>query len=344
MKYQFASDNTAGICPEAWQAIAQANHGYAASYGNDAWTAKASEQLRDLFEMNCEVYFVFNGTAANSLALAALCQSYHSIVCHEVAHIETDECGAPEFFSNGTKILLTTGADGKLDPSAVEDVITKRNDIHFPKPKVVSLTQTTELGTVYTPDEIKDIWRVARKHGLKMHMDGARFANAVAALGVRPREITWEAGIDVLCLGGTKAGIGLSEAVVFFNHELAEEFDYRCKQAGQLASKMRLLAAPWTAMLQDGLWLRYAKHANDAARKLADQLCQAPGVELMYPVQTNAVFVRLADHLHAALQKEWAYYQFIGGGSRFMCSWQTTDQDIEQLVACAQRATEGAML
>jgi len=172
MKYQFASDNTAGICPEAWEALRQANAGFAASYGDDPWTQRAADKLREVFEMNCDVYFVFNGTAANSLALASLCQSYHSVVCHEAAHIETDECGAPEFFSNGTKILTTPGQNGKLDPMAVERMITRRSDIHYPKPKVISLTQSTELGTVYTPDEIREIWRVARKYGLKLHMDG----------------------------------------------------------------------------------------------------------------------------------------------------------------------------
>jgi threonine aldolase len=340
MKYQFASDNTAGVCPEAWRAMEQANQGYAPSYGNDDWTAQASELLRELFEMNCDVYFVFNGTAANSLALASLCQSYHSVICHESAHIETDECGAPEFFSNGTKLLLAKGAYGKLDPNEVEKLVTKRSDIHYPKPKVVSLAQSTELGTVYAAEEIREIWRVARKHGLKVHMDGARFANAVASLDESPRKLTWEAGVDVLCMGGTKCGIGLSEAVVFFDRELALEFAYRCKQAGQLASKMRFLAAPWTAMLRDSVWMRYAECANRAAKRLAQELTQIHGIELMYPVQANAVFVQLPEPLQAALRAEqWAYYSFIGGGARFMCSWQTSEVDIQALVACLQRAT-----
>jgi threonine aldolase len=289
--------------------------------------------------MNCDVYFVFNGTAANSLALASLCQSYHSVICHEAAHVETDECGAPEFFSNGTKLLLTSGDDGKLNSDSVDQMVLKRTDIHYPKPKVVSLTQSTELGTVYQRDEICEIWRVARKHGLRIHMDGARFANAVAALAVAPREITWEVGIDVLCFGGTKNGMGMGEAVVFFDRKLSEEFDYRCKQAGQLASKMRYLAAPWAAMLQDGTWLRHATHANRMAQQLARRLGQIPGVKLLHPVEANGVFVHLPEHLHRALHAGgWAYYSFIGGGSRFMCSWQTREEDIDALVVCLEQA------
>jgi threonine aldolase len=292
-----------------------------------------------VFETNCDVYFVFNGTASNSLALSSLCQSYHSVICHEAAHIETDECGAPEFFSHGTKILLTRGRNGKLDPDEVEKAIIRRTDIHYPKPKGVSLTQATELGTVYTPEEIHEIWRVARKHGLRMHMDGARFANAVASLGVAPRKLTWEAGVDVLCLGGTKCGIGLGETVLFFDRQISLEFAYRCKQAGQLASKMRYLAAPWAAMLREGIWLSYAAQANARAGELAKKMAAIPGIELLYPVQANGVFVRMAEHLHVALKNDqWAYYGFIGDCYRFMCSWQTTTEDIDELITSLKRA------
>src|SRR6185369_6909407 len=241
---QFASDNYAGVCPEAWQAMAEANRSFVPSYGDDRFTERACGLLRELFETDCQVFFVFNGTAANSLALASLCLSYHSVICHELSHIETDECGAPEFFSNGTKILHVEGAGGKLDLDAVEQAITKRSDIHYPKPRVLSLTQSTEVGTVYTVDEIRAASELAGRYGMRVQMDGARFANAVAALGVAPAEITWKAGVDVLCLGGAKNGMAVGEAVVFFKRELAEDFDYRCKQAGQLASKMRFLAAP----------------------------------------------------------------------------------------------------
>jgi hypothetical protein len=216
----FASDNYAGICPEALQALLAANTGHAAAYGDDEWTRQASERLRELFATDCDVYFVFNGTAANSLALASLCQSYHSVICHELAHVETDECGGPEFFSNGSKLLLAKGEDGKLTPETVREVISRRNDIHYPKPHVVTLTQATELGTLYRPAEIAAIADLAHHCGLRVHMDGARFANAVASLDVTPADLTWRAGVDVLCFGGTKMGLPMGEAVVFFDRAL----------------------------------------------------------------------------------------------------------------------------
>ncbi|HEY5974211.1 MAG TPA: low specificity L-threonine aldolase [Geobacteraceae bacterium] len=332
---QFASDNYAGICPEAWEAMAAANQGYASSYGDDEWTAKACQRLRELFEINCEVFFVFNGTAANSLALAALCHSYHSIICHELAHVETDECGAAEFFSNGTKVLLVPGDNGKVDLAAVEHTVTRRSDIHYPKPKAISVTQATELGTVYSVAELQEIGELARRHNLRIHMDGSRFANAVASLNVPPRELTWQAGVDVLCFGGTKNGFAIGEAVVFFNRELAREFDYRCKQAGQLASKMRFLAAPWVGMLESGAWLTRAGHANRMAQLLATGLAALPGVSVKYPCQANSVFVQLTTQLCDDLRElGWHFYTFIGeGGARFMCSWETTEADVAALVA-----------
>lgn len=330
----FASDNYAGICPEALQAMIEANSGFVRSYGDDPWTLQACGLIRELFETDCQVFFVFNGTAANSLALASLCQSYHSIICHERAHVETDECGAPEFFSNGTKILLASGKQGKIDLAAVESLITRRTDIHYPKPRVLSLTQATELGTVYTADEIGAAGDLARRYGLRLHLDGARFANAVVSLGCHPADITWRAGVDLLCFGGAKNGMALGEAVVFFKKELAEEFDYRCKQAGQLASKMRFLSAPWTGMLQGGCWLERAAHANRCARILAERIQAIPGVTLMFPVQANAVFISLPQEYSDALhQLGWHCYSFIGaGGVRLMCSWDTKEEDIEALV------------
>jgi threonine aldolase len=327
----FASDNYAGICPEAWAALADANADHAPGYGDDAWTQKATDLIRELFETHCEVFFVFNGTAANSLALASMCQSYHSILCHETAHIEADECGAPEFFSNGTKVLLMSGANGKVDPAEIERLVKKRTDIHYPKPRAISLTQSTELGTVYSPDELKAIWAKAKAHGLKMHMDGARFANAVAALGCAPKEITWQAGVDVLCFGGTKNGIPVGEAVVFFDRELAREFDYRCKQAGQLASKMRFISAPWVGMLKDGIWLKHAGHANAMAALLEEKIRALPEVKFLFPRQANAVFAELPRRAVDGLKgKGWKFYTFIGqGGCRLMCAWDTQPADVE---------------
>jgi len=339
IRRHFASDNYAGICPEAWAALAEANQAHTVSYGDDLWTARAADLIREVFEMACEVFFVFNGTAANSLALASVGQSYHSILCHEIAHVETDECGAPEFFSNGMKVLQVPGADGKIDPAGIERMVRKRSDIHYPKPRAVSVTQATEVGTVYSTEELKAIWAKTKEFGLKLHMDGARFANAVASLGVAPKEITWQAGVDVLCFGGTKNGTPVGEAVVFFNRDLAHEFDYRCKQAGQLASKMRFLAAPWIGMLKDGAWLRHARHANEMAALLHDLLSQIPEVKILFPRQANAVFADVPPYAIAALRQEgWKFYTFIGqGGCRFMCAWDTQEADVRTFVADLKR-------
>lgn len=331
---QFGSDNYAGICPEAWQALERANEGHCPGYGNDEWTARAADLIRETFETDCEVFFVFNGTAANSLSLASMCQSYHSIICHETAHVETDECGAPEFFSNGTKVLLAPGKNGQLVPEAIERLVRQRTDVHYPKPRAVSITQATELGTVYTPEAVREIGTVCKRLGLTLHMDGARFANAVASLRVPPKTLTWQAGVDVLCFGGTKNGTAVGDAVVFFNHELAREFDYRCKQAGQLASKMRFLSAPWVGMLENGAWLRRAAHANAMAQLLHDALSAIPEVSILFPREANAVFAELPtpviDALHTA---GWHFYTFIGeGGCRLMCAWDTRPEDIQAFV------------
>ncbi|MCG3197561.1 MAG: Low specificity L-threonine aldolase [bacterium] len=295
--YQFASDNCAGICPEAWEALRQASEGYAPGYGDDSWTARASDLLRELFETDCQVFFCLTGTAANSMAIGHLCQSYHSVICHRYAHLETDECGGPEFFTNGTKILLAGGAHGKMDVEQVRDLVERRQDIHYPKPRVLSLTQSTEMGTTYKAAEIAALADFAHRRDLHLHMDGARFANAAAALETAPKDLTWKAGVDVLCFGGTKNGMPVGEAVIFFDRNLAEEFDYRCKQAGQLASKMRFLAAPWVGMLQSGAWLERARWANRCAMKLSGELTALPNVRILHPVEANAAFVEDARSL-----------------------------------------------
>ncbi|MGP0173946.1 threonine aldolase family protein [Pseudomonas sp. NCHU5208] len=332
---QFASDNYSGICPEAWAAMAEANQGHQRAYGDDEWTARAADHFRSLLDTDCEVFFAFNGTAANSLALASLCQSYHSVICAETAHVETDECGAPEFFSNGSKLLLASTENGKLTPQAIREIALKRQDIHYPKPRVVTLTQATEVGTVYRPEEVRAISQTCKELGLHLHMDGARFSNACAFLGCSPAELTWKAGVDVLCFGGTKNGMAVGEAIVFFDKALAEDFDYRCKQAGQLASKMRYLSAPWVGILQDGAWLRYAQHANHCAQLLASLVADIPGVSLMFPVEANGVFLQLSEPAIAALTaRGWRFYTFIGaGGARFMCSWDSDEARVRQLAA-----------
>ncbi len=331
---QFASDNYAGACPEAVAAMITANTGHAFAYGEDPWTAKASDALRGLFETEAEVFFVFNGTAANSLALAALCQSYHSVICTSTAHVETDECGAPEFFSNGSKLLVVETAGGKLTPEAVRALATSRRDIHFPKPAAVTITQPTETGLVYTIAEIRALSAVCRELGLRLHMDGARFANACASLGCSPADITWRAGVDVLCFGGAKNGLALGEAILFFDRDLARDFDYRCKQAGQLASKMRFLAAPWVGIIETGAWLGNATHANACARRLADGIADLETVRPLFPVEANAVFLSAPEAtLDALRERGWRFYTFIGGGARFMFAWDAEPTRVDALIA-----------
>lgn len=338
----FASDNYAGMCPEAARWFMEADgSGHQPAYGDDVWTQRVSDELRALFQTDCDVYFVFNGTAANSLALASMCQSYHSVICTPQAHIDTDECGGPEFFSNGSKLLttdpLTPAAQlAKLTPDDVERLVTKRDDIHYPKPKVVSITQATELGTVYTVEEVRAISAIAKRRRLKVHMDGARFANAVAHLGCHPSEITWRAGVDVLCFGGTKNGIPVGEAVVFFDRALSEDFAYRVKQAGQLASKMRFISAPWVGMLENDTWLRNGRHANAMAQRLYQGIKDVPGVRVMHPPEANAVFAFLPPAAIKTLQndKGWRFYDFIaGGGCRLMCAWDTRPESVDAFVA-----------
>ena len=342
---QFGSDNYAGVCPEALRWFLAANDGHQVAYGDDPWTERVADALRVLFATDCDVYFVFNGSAANSLALASLCQSYHSVICTPVAHVETDECGGPEFFSNGSKLLLAesaseSGRAGKLSPAAITQLVTKRSDIHYPKPKVVSITQATELGTVYDVEELRALTATARAHRLKVHMDGARFANAVAHLGCHPSDITWRAGVDVLCFGGTKNGLPVGDAVLFFDRTLSEDFAWRVKQAGQLASKMRFISAPWLGMLENDTWLRNAQHANAMARRLAERLQGVPGVRLLQDVQANAVFAQLPRAAIGRLQATgWRFYEFIaGGGCRFMCSWDTTPASVDAFAAAVRAA------
>lgn len=330
---QFTSDNASGICPEALEYTLKANQGSSPAYGNDEWTQRASDRFRELFETDCEVFFVFNGTAANSLALASLCQSYHSVICHEMAHIETDECGAPEFASNGSKLLLGKGENGKLTPESIEAIVSKRTDIHYPKPKVISITQVTEVGTLYSTSELQAIREVAQRYDLKIHMDGARFANAVVTSQNSPAELTWKSGVDVLCFCGTKNGMALGEAIIFFNKSLAEDFEYRCKQAGQLASKMRFISAPWLGLLETEAWLRNAQHANDCAAYLEQRLRAIPGIEILFPRQANAVFVQLPPAvIQHLIDQGWLFYTFIGSSVRLMCSWSTTHARIDALI------------
>ena len=331
---QFASDNWSGICPEALESLEQVNASHHIAYGDDRWTAEVCDLFRELFGVQCEVFFVFNGTAGNALALAALCQPYHAVICHRLSHVQTDECAAPEFFSGGAKLMPLEGPQGKLQARAIEEIAARPPDIHVSKPRAISLTQATELGTVYTPAELLALGELADKYALKIHMDGARFANAVASLGVKPAEITVDCGVDVLCFGGSKNGLAVGEAVIFFDAAPAEEFAYRCKQAGQLASKMRFVAAQWLGVLETGAWLKYAENANHCASELERLLGEIAELRIVVPCQANAVFVEIPqaviESLHA---KGWYFHTRKGmGGSRLMCSWDTTLDTVHAFV------------
>ena len=347
--WQFASDNTAGICPEAWSALEAANVGYAPSYGDDRWTARASDLIRALFECpQAQVFFLFNGTAANSLSLAALCRSYHAVICHEQAHINTDECAAPEFFSQGAKLLSVAGPGAKLTPSAVLRALDRRDDVHSSKPRAISISQTTEWGGVYQPAEVAALGELARAHGLALHMDGARFANALAALGTgsgsgaHAADLTWRAGVDVLSLGGTKCGLNTTEAVVFFQPQLAAEFDFRGKQGAQLASKMRFQTSQWVGVLESGAWQRHAAHANASAARLAATLQSELGLRPLRPVEANAVFIELHPAVADAMAKAgWHFHRMEEAGYRLMCSWATLTCDLEAFVRDLKSAVTG---
>jgi threonine aldolase len=334
MLQQFASDNNAGLCPEALEALLAANaHGHAAGYGDDAWTQRACDRLRALFETDCAVFLVFSGTAANALALAQICRSYHAVIAHAESHVAKDEAGAVGFFSGGASLLTADPPLAKLTPAAVEALATSGRGVHSVKPRALSLTEATEMGTIYSRDELIALTETARRAGLKVHMDGSRLANAVARLACAPADITWRAGVDVLCFGGVKNGLAVGEAMLFFDRDLAQELEWRVKQAGHLNSKMRLMAAPWVGLLESGAWLKNAWHANAMARRLWEAIARVPGIDLMAPVESNAVFVRMparvADRLR---QKGWRFYAW-GDGFRLMCAWDTAPETVDRLAA-----------
>jgi threonine aldolase len=326
---QFASDNNSGICPEALEAIDRFNGGHVVGYGEDEVTAKAAQLFRELFETECITFFVFNGTAANSLSIGAFCSPHHSVLCHRFSHIESDECNAPGFLNQGLRIVPVDGADGKVDPSDLREIL------RGGRPGVLSLTNTTELGTLYSLDAVGELAGIARESGLAVHIDGARFANAVASANCSPAELTWKLGIDVLVFGGTKNGLAFGEAIVFFNKDAAADFQYRMKQSGQLASKMRFLASQWIGLLSTGKWLEYARHSNRMADRLCSQLGRIETVKIQFPRESNAVFAKIPQPVVAKLySRGWRFYTDVGpgGGARLMCSWDTTAEDVDSFV------------
>jgi len=326
----FASDNNAGIHPLVLDAIHRANLGHVVAYGDDPITQRAIAQVQSLFQNRVDVHFTFNGTAANVLGLKALTKPHHAILCAETAHISVDECGAPENFT-GCKLLTIATPDGKLTPSLVMSKMTGVGDQHHVQPRVISITQSTELGTVYRPDEIRALATLAHSRGLSLHMDGARIANAVVSLGVPLAAMTEAAGVDVLSFGGTKNGLLCGEAVVFFDRAAAEDFRFIRKQGMGLASKMRFLSAQFEAILTDDLWLKNAAHANRMARQLAAAVECIPGLRLSRPVEANAVFCILPSAIIPKLQAEYFFYVWSEATSevRWVTSFDTTAEDIE---------------
>jgi len=336
----FRSDNVTGIAPEILAAIAAANTGDAPSYGADPITARVTRRFAEIFERDVVAFPLATGTAANALALAALTPPWGAVYCHEESHVQTDECGAPEFYAGGAKLIGLPGADAKFGPAAVEARMVEQGVVHHAQPAAISISQVTEAGTLYTPAEIGALGALARRHGLALHMDGARFANAVAALGCAPAEITWRAGVDVLSFGATKNGALAAEAVIFFDPEKAVDFAYRRKRGGHLLSKMRFLSAQLDAYLANGLWLRNAMHANRVAARLAEGLAPIAGARLRYPTQANEVFVDLPERAIRALAEAGFGFHRWGGESsrclRLVAAFDSRLDDAEAFIAVAR--------
>jgi threonine aldolase len=338
----FASDNTSGISPEILAAIGAANEGAVGSYGADPVTSRLETKLADLFEHEVAVFPVATGTAANALALAALTPPWGAVFCHPLAHIISDEANAPEFYSGGAKLVPIDGTDGKLTAADLAARLPgDLGNVHHAQPAAVSLTQATECGTVYRPHEIAEIATVAHRHGLAVHMDGARFANALVHLDASPADLTWRSGVDALSLGATKNGALGAEAIVFFDTARAGELAFRRKRAGHLFSKMRFLSAQLDAYVTGDLWRRNARHANDAASRLAEGLAALPGVSLRHPVEANELFVEMPEAMIVGLFAAGAkFYRWGGEAStcvRLVTAWNTSDADVAEFLGAASR-------
>jgi threonine aldolase len=347
----FTSDNVAPCAPEIMAALAAVNGGPAMPYGADDATRRVEALVAEIFEREAKVFLVSTGTAANALALAALTAPWTAVFCHREAHVEMDECGAPEFFTGGAKLALVDGPHGRIDPEALAAALGKGSrGVHHVQRGALSLTQATEYGAVYTPDEIARLTAQAKAAGVPVHMDGTRFANAVARLGCAPADLTWRAGVDALCLGATKNGAIAAEAVILFDPAKAWEFELRRKRGGHLWSKMRYMAAQMEAYLTDGLWLRLAAHANAMADRLAAGLMEIPGVTLPHPVEANMLFPRFPLRAHRALEAAgaryyaWPAHDTLEGpddhvaGCRLVCSWATEAAEVDRFVAVLREA------
>ena len=344
----FGSDNWAGAAPEIIDAMARANEGPAPAYGGDALTARIEERFSEIFERDVAVFFVATGGAANGLALSVLARPYGMILCHEESHIQMDECAGPEFLTGGAKLLPLKGEAAKLSPETIAKALAgfPARPPHGAPADVLSLTQASECGAVYKPAELAALCKAAHQRGLKTHVDGARFANALAFLDCSPADITWKAGLDALSFGGTKNGCIAAEAVIFFDKSLASDFVYRRKRAGHLWSKQRFIAAQFDAYLNDGLWLRLARHANELARRLSDGLAEINGVKIWYPTEANEVFVSFPDGVAEKLHEAGAvFYPWVTPGDpaagrmhRLICSFATKREEVDQFLSLARKA------
>ena len=338
MKRGFGSDNHSGISPEILQAIADANVDHALAYGDDEWCLRAEELFRHHFGPQAKVYFVFNGTGANVLNIDAMCRSHHAVVCAETAHINVDECGAPQRVV-GCRLLTVDTPDGKLTPELVRTRLHGFGFEHHSQPRAISISQPTELGTLYSLDEIRSLADLAHEHGMYLHVDGARLANAAVALGCSFKAMTTDLGVDCLSFGGTKNGMLMGESAVLLNPALDVDMRYRRKQMTQLCSKMRFMAAQFEAYLNTGLWRRNAEHSNRMAQLLLSELQCIDGIRVMYPVQVNSVFVQLPAEVWRQLQQEYFFYDWdeVNDVVRWMCSFDTTEDDIRRFTAALRR-------
>ena len=334
-RVKFASDNVAGACPEVLDALMKANEGNSAPYGNDDYSKVLQEKFSEIFEKEVIVYPTASGTAANALALSTMTPVFGNIYCHKLAHINTDECGAPEFYTGGAKLIPLTGINGKITPEELEKNISGTGIVHHTQPSSVSITQVCETGEVYELDEIKKITDVAHKHKLNMHMDGARFANALVALNCTPAEMTWKSGIDVLSFGATKNGCIAAEAIIFFKPELVGNISFLMKRAGHLLSKMRFVSAQLDAYISNDVWLKNAKQANEMGKKLSDGLVKHNSIKLAYPTQANEVFAKfpreMIEHLNS-LGYKMNEDELDGQAVRLVAAWNTLNSDVESFL------------
>lgn len=330
----FASDNNAGISPQAMRGLIEANEGHVPAYGEDHQTTQAKKIIQEWLETRADVYFVTGGTAANCLSIASSIRSYQSVVCHPFAHIENDECHAPSFFKAGVQLRFADGPNGKIKLGSLDGIIESSHGVHGTLPGLISITQCTEVGTCYTPNEIKALSDEAHQKGMHVHMDGARFSNACISLAASPAELSWRSGVDLLSLGGVKNGLGFGEVLVVFNKEVSDRLDYRVKQSGQLMSKMRFLSAPWIGYLESGEWKINAQNANEMAMIFSEKMDRFDFIKILYPVETNAIFCEMPEGLPEYLEKQgWNFYPFNKvGGWRLMTSWDSQIDEIEAFV------------